>query len=168
MRFFPKKSDSAKFLPLGHSNFMWNFRKILGAILEKKCLITDILTHWPTDIVMVVISWDHFLLRCRDLKINFGTPTVSENYKFQKFLWACLAKLKLHDQFVALIDMKLHAQNEPNSSFIFWDLKVLIAPFGMPKHAWPRPPKITWSTCSFNRYVPACKKSIISFWDVTV
>ena len=26
---FSKKSDSASILPLGHSNFMWNFRKIL-------------------------------------------------------------------------------------------------------------------------------------------
>ena len=47
--------------------------------------------------------------------------TVFEIYKymFHKLLWACLgmpehAHLKLWDQFVALIDMKLHAQNQLN------------------------------------------------------
>ena len=37
------------FLPSGHSSFMWNFRKILWAILDKKCLPIDILTYWPTN-----------------------------------------------------------------------------------------------------------------------
>ena len=50
-------------------------------------------------------------------KINIGTSTVFEIYKFQKPLWACLGMpdhphLKLHYQFVALTDMKLHAQNQ--------------------------------------------------------
>ena len=44
--------------------------------------------------------------------------------KFQKPLWTCLgmpdhAYLKLHDQFVAFIDMKLHAQNQRYTSISF-------------------------------------------------
>ena len=42
---FSEKSDSVNFLPLGHSNFVCNFRKILQAILEKKCLPTAVLTY---------------------------------------------------------------------------------------------------------------------------
>ena len=53
------------------------------------------------------------------------------------------AHLKLHDQSVALIDMKLHAQNQLYTSITFWDIKVLKASFGMPGHAWPHPPKLT-------------------------
>ena len=45
------------------------------------------------------------------------------------------AHLKLHVQFVALKDMKLHVQNQLYTSFSFWDLKVLIASLGMPDHA---------------------------------
>ena len=37
-----------------------------------------------------------------------------------------------HNQFMTLIDMKLHAQNQLYTSFSFWDLKVLIASLGMP------------------------------------
>ena len=63
----------------------------------------------------------------------------------------------LHDQFVTLIDMTLHAQNQLYTSFSSWDLKVLKASLGVPEHAWPHLCKITSSICSFNRYVPACK-----------
>ena len=45
------------------------------------------------------------------------------------------AHLKLHDQFVALIDMKLHAQNQLYISFSFSEFKVLIASLGMPEDA---------------------------------
>ena len=39
--------------------------------------------------------------------------------------------LKLHDQFVALTDMKLHAPNQLYTSICFLD-KILKAPFGFP------------------------------------
>ena len=45
-----------------------------------------------------------------------------------------LTHLKLHDQFAALIDMKLHAQNQLYTSFSFWNIKVLKASLGMPDH----------------------------------
>ena len=34
--------------------------------------------------------------------------------------------LNLNNQFITLIDIKVHAQNQPHMSFCFWDLKVLI------------------------------------------
>ena len=37
------------------------------------------------------------------------------------------ANLKLHDQFVALIDMRLHSQNQLYTSISFRDIKVLNA-----------------------------------------
>ena len=46
--------------------------------------------------------------------------------------------------------MELHAQNQLNTYFSFWDRKVLIASLGMPEHAWPHSCKITSSACSFN------------------
>ena len=102
-------------------------------------------------------------------KINFITPIVFETLKLKnpaiwldKSIFAFNhAQPKLHDQFVALIDMKLHAQNQLYNSFSFWDHKVLIAFLGMPGHASPHPPKIISSIFSFNRYVPACKKSTL-------
>ena len=42
--------------------------------------------------------------------------------------------LKLHDQFVALTDIKLQSQNQLYMSFCFWDLKVLIVSLRMPDH----------------------------------
>ena len=71
------------------------------------------------------------------------------------------ANLKLHDQFAALTDMKLHAQNQLYTSISFWDIKVLKASLSMPGHAWQHPPKLTWSLCDFNRYEAACKKSTL-------
>ena len=47
--------------------------------------------------------------------------------------------LNLHNQFITLIDMKLHEQNELYTSFSFWDLKVLIASLGMPENAQLKP-----------------------------
>ena len=75
-------------------------------------------------------------------KINFITPIVFETLKLKnpaiwldKSIFAFNhAQPKLHDQFVALIDMKLHAQNQLYNSFSFWDHKVLIAFLGMPHH----------------------------------
>ena len=68
------------------------------------------------------------------------------------------AHLKLHDEFVALIDMKMKAQNQLYTSIGFWDIKVVKASSGMPGHTSSHPPKITQSICSFNRHEPACKK----------
>ena len=42
------------------------------------------------------------------------------------------AHLKLHDQFVALIDMKLHVKNQLYASISFRDIKVFKASLGMP------------------------------------
>ena len=83
-------------------------------------------------------------------QINFIPPFAFE-IKFQKPLWVCLGmydhiRLKLHNHFINLIDMKLHTQNQLYMSFCFWDLKVLR--FG---DTWPCPPNITSSVCSFNR-----------------
>ena len=62
-------------------------------------------------------------------KINFIPPLVFEILKFQKSLWACVAmpdhtQLNLHDQFITLIDMKLHAKNQLCTSNNFWDINV--------------------------------------------
>ena len=43
-----------------------------------------------------------------------------------------LSHLKLHDQFLALTDMKLHAKNQLYTSISFWDIKVLKVSLGMP------------------------------------
>ena len=77
-------------------------------------------------------------------KINFATTTVFETYKFQKPLWPCLgmpdnAHLKLHDQSVALINMKFHAQNQLYTSISFWDFKALKSSLGIPGYAWHGP-----------------------------
>ena len=72
---------------------------------------------------MQSVKWS-LLPKGRCPKINFGTPTVFEMHKFQKSLWACLgmlehAHLKLHDRFVALINMKFDAINQLYTSISF-------------------------------------------------
>ena len=65
-------------------------------------------------------------------KINIIIPIVFEVLKFKNLaIWLAesifafnYTHLKLHDQFVALIDMKLHAQNQLYTSISFWDIKV--------------------------------------------
>ena len=57
------------------------------------------------------------------------------------------AHLKLHDQFVALTDMKLHAPNQLYTSICFWD-KILKASMGLPGH-------------DFNWYETTCTKSTL-------
>ena len=60
-------------------------------------------------------------------KINFITPIVFEILKLENLaIWLAKSisafnhdQLKLHDQSVALIDMKLHAQNQLYTSFNF-------------------------------------------------
>ena len=84
-------------------------------------------------------------------KINFVSPIVFEILKLKnRAIWLAdsifpfnHAHLKLHDQFVALIDIKLHAQNQLYNSIRFWDIKVLKASLGMPGHARPHPIKLT-------------------------
>ena len=71
------------------------------------------------------------------------------------------AHLQLHDQFVALIDMKLHAQNQLYISISFWDIKILKDSLSMPRHAWAHPPKLKTSIYNFNRYEVACTKATL-------
>ena len=66
--------------------------------------------------------------------------------------------LNLLDQFIPLIDTKLHAQNQLYNFFSSWDIKVLIASLDMPGQPSPHLCKITPSVSSFNWYVPVCKK----------
>ena len=83
-------------------------------------------------------------------KINFIIPIVFEILKLKNpAIWLPEnifafdhAHLKLHDQFVALIDMKLHALNQLYNSISFWDIKVYKASLGLPGHAWPHPPRL--------------------------
>ena len=70
-------------------------------------------------------------------------------------------KLHLHNQFITLINKKLHAKNQLYTFLSFWDFKALIPSLGMNGHNWSCPPKITLLICSFNRYVPAYKKSTL-------
>ena len=51
--------------------------------------------------------------------------------------------IQVHDQFVALIDMKLHAQNQLYTFISFSDTEVLKDSLGMPGHAWPHPHELT-------------------------
>ena len=53
---FSQKSCSLSFLHLRHANFMRSFRKILQAVLEKTCLLTDIPTYWQL--------WNHRTPSC--------------------------------------------------------------------------------------------------------
>ena len=102
-------------------------RGITKLILNSRIKNPHQLTYWHTNLLTTVIPQNPF------------SPTVFEVYKFQKPLWAYLGMpdhthLKLHDQFAALIDMKLHAQYQPYTSISFWDIKVLKASFGMLDH----------------------------------
>ena len=74
--------------------------------------------------------------------------------------------LNLHDQFITLIDMNLHAQNQVYTPISFWDLKALIISLSMSGHAWHHSFKITSLICSFGRYVPASKNSILYLWQL--
>ena len=57
------------------------------------------------------------LVHCLDKKLN-GSPLYKHNMKATLDITA-RAHLKLHYQFVALIDMKLHAQNQLYTSISF-------------------------------------------------
>ena len=73
-------------------------------------------------------------------KINFIIPVVFEILELKnpatrlaEIIFAFNhPHLKLHHQFVVLIDMKLHAQNQLYASISFWDIKVLKTSLGMP------------------------------------
>ena len=69
------------------------------------------------------------------------------------------AHIKLHDQFVALIGMKLHAHNQIYTSTNFLDIKALRTPLGMPGLAWSHLLKLTKSVCNNNIYDAACTTS---------
>ena len=101
--------------------------------------------HAQNQLYTSISFWD-----IKVLKASLVMPGIPEN-----------THLNLHNLFVTFIDMKMHAQNTLYTSFSFWDLKVLITSLGMPGHAWPRPPNITSSICSFNRYVPVQKINYI-------
>ena len=76
-------------------------------------------------------------------KSNFIIPLVFEILKLENpAIWLAesifafnYAHLKLHDQSVDLIDMKLRAQNQLYTSISFWDIKVLIDSLSMPDQA---------------------------------
>ena len=81
------------------------------------------------------------------------------------------AHLKLHDQFLALLDMKVHAQNQLYTFISHWDIKVLKDSLGMPGHTWPHPPKLTWLIYNFNRHEADAQNQLhtsFSFWDLEV
>ena len=90
----------------------------------------------------------------------------------QKFDWQIgfdwHAHLKLHDQFIALIYMKLHTQNQLYTPISFWDIKVLKAFLGMPRHAWPQPPKLTLSIYKYEAICTKLTLYLCSFWDLKV
>ena len=102
-------------------------------------------------------------------KINLIIPIVFEILKLKNpAIWLAksifafnYAHLKLHSQLAALIDVKLHAQNQLYTSISFWDIKVLKASLGMSGHSWPHPPNFTKSIYNFNRYETAHKKSTL-------
>ena len=82
------KNLTVNILPLGHSNFMWNFRKkSYMPFCRKKCLPTVILTYWHTDLLT---SKNLLSPKARCLKINFGNSTIFEVIKFPKSLWTYL------------------------------------------------------------------------------
>ena len=99
----------------------------------------------------------------RGSKINFGTPTVFEIYVSKDSLGMSgmpeHAHIKLHDQFVALIGMKLHAHNQIYTFTNFLDIKALRTPLGMPGLAWSHLLKLTKSVCNNNRYDAVCTTS---------
>ena len=161
---FSEKSESVNFLTFRSLQLHVKFQVNLMSHFGEK-----LFTHWHTDILTYWQWWFHrfsFSPKGRSPKINSGTPIIFEIYKFQKPDWVCLsildqAHLKLHDQFVILKDMKLHAHNELYTSICFWDIKVLKTSFDMPGHVWPHPPNLTWSIYNFNRYEAACTKIIL-------
>ena len=77
-------------------------------------------------------------------KINFITQIVFKILKLKNFaIWLAKsiftsnhAHLKLHYQFDASVDMRLHAQNQLDTSISFWDIKVFKASLGMPGNTW--------------------------------
>ena len=76
--------------------------------------------------------------------------------------------IKLHNQVINLIDMKLYAQNQLYILFSFWDLKVLIASLGMPDSAHLN--THNQSVAVIDMYIDA-KNSLFasnSFWDIKV
>ena len=80
----------------------------------------------PPKITTSICSFNRYLSTFME-KINFITPIVFEILKLENLaIWLAKSisafnhdQLKLHDQSVTLIDMKLHAQNQLYTSFNF-------------------------------------------------
>lgn len=76
-------------------------------------------------------------------------PIVSEKLKLQilqsdkRILAFKHTYLKLHDQFVSLLDMKLQAQKQLYTTISFWDIKVLKISLTVVGHTEPHSPKLT-------------------------
>ena len=148
-----------------------NFRKIRYSRFGEKCLLTDILTYWQWWFYRIP-----FHLKARVQKSTLELQQSLRYISFKNPPWACLgmpdhAHLKSHGQFLALIDMKLHAQNQLYTFISHWDIKVLKDSLGMPGHTWPHPPKLTWLIYNFNRYEADAQNQLytsFSFWDLEV
>ena len=109
----------------------------------------------------------------------FRIPTFFEIYKIRKPLWACLVMPILNRMtslFVALKDMKLHAQNHFYTSIIFWDIKVLKASLGIPDiddHTHlnlhnPHPPTPTITLIDMKLHAQNQFNVFFGFWDLKV
>ena len=70
---FSKKSDSVNFLPFSHSNFMWNFRKILWAILEKSVYL---MRYW---------QWFHRIPFCLKAEVQKSTLELQQFLRYISF-----------------------------------------------------------------------------------
>ena len=83
---------------------------------------------WPhsTKIPSLICSFNRHVTACK--KTNFITPIVFEILKLENpAIWLAQSifvfdhgHLKLHDEFKAFIDMKLHAQNQLYTSVPLW------------------------------------------------
>ena len=73
-----------------------------------------------------------------------------------------------HYQFVALIDMKLHAKNQLYNSISFWDIRVLQAFVGMPDHTHPKLHDQFITLIDMTLHAQNQLHTFFSFWNVKV
>ena len=74
-------------------------------------------------------------------------------------IWPCPSKITW-----AICSFNKYETGRTKSTFTsirFWDIKVLKASLGIPRHAWPHPLKLTQSIYNFNKYKAACTKSTL-------
>ena len=76
--------------------------------------------------------------------------------------------LELHDQFVALIGTKLHAQNHFYTSISFWDIKVLKASLGIPDHTHLNLDDQFINLIDMKLHAQNQLYTFFSFWDLKV